>query len=150
MNRFARIALLAVAFAGIVFTACTKENTASIVCGREWNPVNQVVADTTSEFELANPMIVQFRYGTGFDFTSLKMSFYEGTSNNKGKEIWKHEAKVSGKADVYTLQGHSKRGGLMTAGELTRYKKAGPILIEVTTDGKLLAAKEITLVKNKP
>ena len=95
-------------------------------------------------------MIVQFRYGTGFDFTSLKMSFYEGTSNNKGKEIWKHEAKVSGKADVYTLQGHSKRGGLMTAAELTRYKKAGPILIEVTTDGKLLASKEIKLVKNKP
>lgn len=150
MNKFAGMSLLAIAFAGIIFSACSKEDSAKIICGREWNPATQVVVDTTSEFELINPMIVQFRYGTGFDFPALKITFYEGTSANKGKEIWKYETKVNEKVAVYTLQGHSKRGGLMTAAELTRHKKPGQILIEVTAGDRLLATKEITLVKNKP
>ena len=77
------------------------------------------------------------------------ITFYEGTAANKGKEIWHYEAKVNEKVSVYTLQGHSKRGGLMTASELTRHHKPGSIYIEATTGDRLLAAKEITLIKNK-
>ena len=135
-----KLILLAVVAFGALLAACSTEE-AKIVCGREWNPANQVVVDTTSEFELINPMIVQFRYGTGFDFPALKITFYEGTEKSKGKEI----EKVS----VYTRQGHSKRGGLMTAAELTRHKAPGSILIEATAGDRLLAFKEVTLVKNK-
>ena len=148
MKNLAKIAIMALLAAGCVLTACSTEE-AKIVCGREWNPAMQLVADTTSEFELINPMIVQFRYGTGFDFPTLKVSFYEGTKANRGREIWNYETKVSEKVSVYTLQGHSKRGGLMTAAELTRHKTPGPIYIEATTGSRVLASKEITLVKNK-
>lgn len=143
-----KLILLAVVAFGVLLAACSTEE-AKIVCGREWNPANQVVVDTTSEFELINPMIVQFRYGTGFDFPTLKITFYEGTEKAKGKEIWKYETKVNEKVSVYTLQGHSKRGGLMTASELTRRHAPGQIVIEATTGERLLAVKEITLIKNK-
>ena len=53
------------------------------------------------------------------------------------------------KVSVYTLQGHSKRGGLMTAAELTRHRAPGAILIEATAGDRLLAFKEINLIKNK-
>ena len=148
MKKLARIAMLAVVAFGGLFTACSTEDP-HIVCGREWNPAMQLVADTTSEFELINPMIVQFRYGTGFDFPTLKITFYEGTEKAKGKEIWHYETKVNEKVSVYTLQGHSKRGGLMTASELTRHHTPGQVVIEATTDDRLLAVKELTLIKNK-
>lgn len=145
MSKVLALAIFAVAF---VFVGCSTEE-AKVVCGREWNPATQMVSDTTSEFEMINPMIVQFRYGTGFDFPALKFAFYEGTAANKGREIWKYETRVSDKVSVYTLQGKSKRGGLMSARELTRLKSPGQVYIEVTAGDRLLASKEITLVKNK-
>lgn len=148
MNRLSKLAFFLVIAMGAFFSSCSTEDP-HIVCGREWNPALQLVADTTSEFELINPMIVQFRYGTGFDFPTIKIAFYEGTAANKGKEIWKYETKVNEKVSVYTLQGHSKRGGLMTAAEMTRHHAPGQIVIEATTGDRLLAVKEITLIKNK-
>ena len=38
----------------------------------------------------------------------------------------------------------------MTAAELTRHRAPGPIVIEATSGDRLLAVKEIMLVKNKP
>ena len=70
--------LLFVAF-GLLFSACSTEEP-SVVCGREWNPGTQVVADTASEFALNDPLIVQFRYGKNFDFTSLARVSRSGTA----------------------------------------------------------------------
>jgi len=147
MKKFKVLAFLAIAACAAIMGCSTEEP--NIVCGRDWNPGSQVVADTTSELDLADQMIVQFRYGKGFDFSNLKIAFYEGSAANKGAEIWKHEVKVSEKMNSYTLQGKSKHGGLMTARELTRQKKPGSVVIEVSTDGRVLATKELTLVKNK-
>ena len=94
-------------------------------------------------------MIVQFRYGKNFDFAKLKTAFYEGTLANKGAEIWNHEVAVSEKMGVYTLQGKSRHGGLMTARELCRKKEPGPVVIEVSGDGKVLMSKQILLTKNR-
>lgn len=118
-----------------------------IVCGREWNPGSQIVADTGSAFGMKDQLIVQFRYGTGFDFNSLKVTFYEGTLESKGTEIWSHEARVSDKMSSYTLQGRTRHSNYMTAREMTRHKEPGPIVIEVSTEGRVLASKQITLVK---
>lgn len=145
--KFLKTALVALGF-GLAFVACSTEEP-SISCGRDWNAGSKVVADTTSEFDLADQMIVQFKYGRNFDFTTLTTSFYEGTLASKGKEIWSHEVAVTEKMDSYTLQGKSKHGGLMTARELSRQKQPGSIVVEFSTAGKVLAQKEITLVKNK-
>lgn len=131
-----------------LLAGCSVEEMA-IVCGREWNPASEVVADTTNEFEMKDPMIVQFRYGKNFDFSKLRIAFYEGTKAQKGPEIWNHEVAVSDKMGVYTLQGKSRRGGLMTARELSRHKEPGPIVIEIRGDARILATKEITLIKNR-
>lgn len=131
-----------------LLSACNEPNPL-VVCGREWNPGSQIVADTASEFDLKDQLIVQLRYGTGFDFDALKITFFEGTLANKGAEIWSHEARVSDKMNSYTLQGKSKHSGYMTAREMTRHKTPGTVVIEFSTNGKLLASKEITLVKNK-
>ena len=131
-----------------LLSACSIEETA-IVCGREWNPNLEVVADTASEFEMNDPMIVQFRYGKNFDFPKLKTTFYVGTLSNKGEKIWDHEVAVSEKMGVYTLQGKSRHGGLMTARELCRQKEPGPVVIEFSALGRVLATKEINLIKNR-
>lgn len=136
-----------VALCGFI-AGCMSEEP-SISCGRDWNPTARVVVDTTSEFDLADQMIVQFKYGRNFDFTKLKTAFYEGTLANKGKEIWSHEVGVTEKMDSYTLQGKSKHGGLMTARELSRQKQPGSVVVEFSADGRVIAQKEITLVKNR-
>ena len=142
-----KIALMLLGFAALL-TGCNVEETA-IICGREWNPNLEVVADTASEFELKDQLIVQFRYGKNFDFAKLKTAFYEGTLTNRGEEIWNHEVAVSEKMGVYTLQGKSRHGGLMTARELCRKKEPGPVVIEVSGDGKVLLSKQILLTKNR-
>ena len=142
-----KIALMLLGFAALL-TGCNVEETA-IICGREWNPNLEVVADTASEFELKDQLIVQFRYGKNFDFAKLKTAFYEGTLTNSGEEIWNHEVAVSEKMSVYTLQGKYRHGGLMTARELCRKKEPGPVVIEVSGDGKVLMSKQILLTKNR-
>lgn len=136
-----------VALCGFIAGCTSQEPTIS--CGRDWNSASRVVADTTSEFDLADQMIVQLKYGRNFDFTKLKTSFFEGTLASKGKEIWSHEISVTEKMDSYTLQGKSKHGGLMTARELSRQKQPGSVVVEFSTDGRIIAQKEITLVKNR-
>ena len=132
-----------------LFAGCSVEDTA-IVCGREWNPALDVVADTMSEFEMRDPLIVQFRYGKSFDFSMLKTTFYEGTIAHKGEKIWDHEVAVSEKMGVYTLQGKSRHhSGVMNARELCRKKEPGPVVIEVSGDGKVLLSKQILLTKNR-
>ena len=56
---------------------------------------------------------------------------------------------VNEKQGVYTLQGKSRHGGLMTARELCRKKEPGPVVIEVRGDGKVLMTKQILLIKNR-
>lgn len=138
--------ILVAAFA--LLAGCSSEEP-SIVCGRDWNAGAMVVADTTSEFDLADQMVVQFKYGKSFDFKILKVTFYEGSAASKGKEIWSHETHVSEKADKYTLQGKSKHGGMMLAREMCKQRKPGTILIEFSADGKVLASKDINLVKTR-
>lgn len=142
MKKFVFAACAAVAMT--VFSACSVEDP-TIIAGREWNPSSQSVADTTSSFKMNEQMVVQFRYGKNFDFGKLKTTFYEGSAEQKGKEIWSHEIPVSPKVGVYTLQGKSKMGGLMNAKELTRLKSAGSVLVEFSADGKVLATKNITV-----
>jgi len=140
--------LFVFAIVALLFTACSVEEP-SVICGKEWNPGTQVVADTASEFALNDPLLVQFRYGKNFDFTKLTIAFYEGTLANKGKKIWDREVAVNEKLGSYTLQGKSKSGGHMTVRELTRQKQPGSVVVEFSTEGRVLAAKELTLTKNK-
>lgn len=137
---FAAVALM-------MLSACDAGGEAAVVCGREWNPGANSVADTTSEFGMGDPMLVQLRYGKNFDFTSLKVAFYDGTLAAKGKELWSHEVKVTTKMGEYTLQGKSKQGGLMSAREITRMKKPGTIVVEFSTGDRIIASKEVTLVQ---
>lgn len=141
---FVAAALLACA----LFTGCSSEEP-SIVCGRDWNDGAKVVADTTSEFDLADQMVVQFKYGKNFDFKTLKVAFYEGSAANKGAEIWSRETAVSEKADKYTLQGKSKHGGMMLAREMCKKRQPSSILIEFSAEGKVLASEDINLVKTR-
>ena len=147
MRKTSRHAILAILLAvGSMLVGCRTEDPV-VVCGREWNPALQIVADTSTEFNMGDPLYIQFRYGTGFDFNSLRITFYEGTLEKKGGEIWNHEARVSDKMSSYTLQGRTKHSEFMTARELTRHKEPGPVVIEISAEGKVLAAKQITLVK---
>ena len=147
MRKTAKLAILAILMVvGSLWTGCRTEDPI-IVCGREWNPALQIVADTATEFGMGEPLYIQFRYGTGFDFNSLRITFYEGTLANKGGEIWNHEARVTDKMSSYTLQGRTKHSEFMSARELTRHKEPGTVVIEISTDGRVLASKQITLVK---
>lgn len=148
MKKIKILAVLAVLALTSFLTGCVSGEPV-IICGREWNPGSQVVADTSSTFDLTDQLIVQFRYGSGFDFESLDIAFFEGSLENKGKQIWSHSAHVTDKMNSYTLQGRTKHGQYLTARDMTRQKHAGTIVVEVSTGGKLLAAKQLSLTTNK-
>ena len=148
--KFSKMLWMACSFAALmVFSGCQTNAPAGIVCGREWNPGAQTVADTTSTFDLKDPLIIQYNYGKGFDFTELTISFYAGTIEKKINKIWSYSAAVNPKLASYTMQGKSKNGDLMTARELTRHKNPGSVVVEFSNGEQVLMAKEITLVKNK-
>lgn len=138
---------LGMAFALSVFSACTTEEP-SVVAGRDWNAGAQVVADTTSQFKLEDPMMLQFNYGKKFDFTKLKITFFEGTLANKGKELWNREVAVTTKMDSYTLKATDKKGFAMSARDLTRLKGPGSVVVEFGAEGRSIVSKEITLVSS--
>ena len=137
--------MLATLALGALFAGCSKPEPV-IACGREWNPAMNIVADTGDVFRMADELIVQVRYGTGFDFNELKIAFYEGTLQNKGAQIWEHKARVTSRLDSYTLEGRSRRGGYATAREMTKLKAPGTVVIEVSSENGLIATKQLTIV----
>lgn len=119
----------------------------AVIVGRGLDFQTQTIIDTTSQIRLDEPVFLQCKYGGKFDFAKLKISFYKGTLANKGKELWSHEVAVSNKADSYTLQAKAKHGGYISARELMHIKTPGPIVVEFSGEGKVIASKEISLVE---
>lgn len=146
--KFSTLFACAAFFCAAIFSGCAAED-AGVVCGREWNPSRQVVADTASEFALNDQLIVQFRYGKNFDFDKLTTTVYRGTLAKRGEKIWDREVGVTEKMGAYTLVGRASRGGYMNARELARVHETGPVVFEFSANGKVLAAKEINLVQNR-
>ena len=145
MKKTQKVMMLATLALGALFAGCSKPEPV-IACGREWNPAMNIVADTGDVFRMADELIVQVRYGTGFDFNELKIAFYEGTLQNKGAQIWEHKARVTSRLDSYTLEGRSRRGGYATAREMTKLKAPGTVVIEVSSENGLIATKQLTIV----
>ena len=145
MKKTPKAMMLATLAMGAMFAGCSKPEPV-IACGREWNPAMNIVADTGSVFRMADELIVQVRYGTGFDFNELKIAFYEGSLQNKGAQIWEHKARVTSRLDSYTLEGRSRRGGYATAREMTKLKAPGTVVIEVSSENGLIATKQLTIV----
>lgn len=145
MKKTKKVMMLATLALGAMFAGCSKPDPV-IACGREWNPAVNIVADTGSVFRMADELIVQVRYGTGFDFNELKIAFYEGTLQNKGPQIWEHKARVTSRLDSYTLEGRSRRGGYATAREMTKLKAPGTVVIEVSSENGLIATKQLSIV----
>lgn len=148
MKTRSKVLLISAMALGTSFSGC-KTSDPVIVCGREWNPGSRAVADTTSTFDLFDPLIVDFRYGTGFDFEYLTIRFYEGTLANRGKEVWSHRVHVNDKMSTYTLQGKARGGGLVTAHEMTKQKGPGSVVIEASSEKGVIVSKELTLIRNK-
>ena len=145
MKKTQKVVMLATLALGALFAGCSKPEPV-IACGREWNPAVNIVADTGSVFRMADELIVQVRYGTGFDFNELRIAFYEGTLQNKGPQIWEHKARVNSRLDSYTLEGRSRRGGYATAREMTKLKAEGTVVIEVSSEKGLIATKQLSIV----
>ena len=145
MNKKQKVVMSAALALGALFAGCSSPDPI-IACGREWNPAQGYVADTGSVFRMSDELIIQVRYGTGFDFNKLKIAFYEGTLEHKGAEIWKHEARVTDKLDAYTLEGRSRRGGYATAREMTKLKAPGTVVVEVSSERGLIAEKQLSIV----
>ena len=104
------------------------------------------VADTGSVFRMADELIIQLRYGTGFDFNTLKFAFYEGSLTNKGEKLWEHDFRVTNKMEAFTLEARSRRGGYATAREMTKLKAPGTVVVEVSSERGLIAAKQLSIV----
>ena len=137
--------MLATLALGGLFSGCSKSEPI-IACGREWNPAVGYVADTGSVFRMADELIIQLRYGTGFDFNTLKFAFYEGSLTNKGEKLWEHDFRVTNKMEAFTLEARSRRGGYATAREMTKLKAPGTVVVEVSSERGLIAAKQLSIV----
>lgn len=131
----------------LLLTSCMESAEPMIVVGREWNQAVERVADTSSIFALNDPIVFQLQYGKNFDFDEIEYIVYEGTIENRGPEKWRREAKVSSRLGSYAVKGKSSAGGLMTARELFRVRKAGFITLEFKSQDSVIAVKEIEVVK---
>ena len=140
-----KVMMLATLALGAMFAGCSKSEPV-IACGREWNPAVGYVADTGSVFRMADELIIQLRYGTGFDFNTLKFAFYEGTLTNKGAQLWERDFRVTDKMEAFTLEARSRRGGYATAREMTKLKAPGTVVVEVSSEKGLIAAKQLSIV----
>ena len=145
MKKTQKVVMLATLALGALFAGCSKSEPV-IACGREWNPAVGYVADTGSVFRMADELIIQLRYGTGFDFNTLKFAFYEGTLAKKGEKLWEHDFHVSDKLDAFTLEARSRRGGYATAREMTKLKAPGTVVVEVSSEKGLIASKQLSIV----
>ena len=137
MNKKQKVVMLATLALGGLFAGCSKSEPI-IACGREWNPAVGYVADTGSVFRMADELIIQLRYGTGFDFNTLKFAFYE--------ELWEHDFRVTNKMEAFTLEARSRRGGYATAREMTKLKAPGTVVVEVSSERGLIAEKQLSIV----
>ena len=145
MNKEQKVVMFATLALGALFTGCSSPDPV-IACGREWNPAVGYVADTGSVFKMADELIIQLRYGTGFDFNTLKFAFYEGTLGNKGSQLWERDFHVSSKMEAFTLEARSRRGGYATAREMTKLKAPGTVVLEISSERGLIASKQLTIV----
>ena len=145
MNKKQKVVMLATLALGGLFAGCSKSEPI-IACGREWNPAVGYVADTGSVFRMADELIIQLRYGTGFDFNTLKFAFYEGSLTNKGEKLWEHDFRVTNKMESFTLEARSRRGVYATAREMTKLKAPGTVVVEVSSERGLIAAKQLSIV----
>ncbi len=145
MKKTKKVVMLAALSMGALFAGCSSPDPV-IACGREWNPAVGYVADTGSVFRMADELIIQLRYGTGFDFNTLKFAFYEGTLAHKGEQLWEHDFRVTDKMEAFTLEARSRRGGYATAREMTKLKAPGTVVVEVSSEKGLIAAKQLTIV----
>ena len=143
MKKTKKVAMLAALSMGALFAGCSSPDPV-IACGREWNPAVGYVADTGSVFRMADELIIQLRYGTGFD--TLTFAFYEGTLARKGEQLWEHDFRVTDKMEAFTLEARSRRGGYATAREMTKLKAPGTVVVEVSSEKGLIAAKQLTIV----
>ncbi len=145
MKKTQKVVIFTALALGALFTGCSKSEPV-IACGREWNPAVGYVADTGSVFRMADELIIQLRYGTGFDFNTLKFAFYEGTLANKGAQLWERDFHVSNKMEAFTLEARSRRGGYATAREMTKLKAPGTVVVEISSEKGLIAAKQLSIV----
>ena len=145
MNKKQKVVMLATLALGGLFAGCSKSEPI-IACGREWNQAVGYVADTGSVFRMADELIIQLRYGTGFDFNTLKFAFYEGSLTNKGEKLWEHDFRVTNKMEAFTLEARSRRGGYATAREMTKLKAPGTVVVEVSSERGLIAEKQLSIV----
>jgi len=138
-----------IACAAFLLVACGQTETPNVVCGSDWIKNHAAVVDTGSVFRISDPLVIQFRYGKAFDFGELEWNVYKGTFTQKNPApVLSRTARVSDKEGSYTIQGVSLRGGLMTAGELLRSTDPGDYVIEFSVSGKVIAAKEMKLIRN--
>lgn len=136
-----KILLACLALALLV--ACS-EKEPKIIAGHEWNPVNQVVADTSSELSSWKPFVVQLDYGKNFDFDSLKCEFFDG----KGKLRFSNVTAVNSKMGSYTVQG-KKNGAQMTAKDFFHSRETQEVTIRFSAGDRVIAERKIQLVDNK-
>lgn len=133
---------LTIIVAGVLLACSEKEP--KIIAGHEWNPVNQVVADTSSELASWKPFVVQLDYGKNFDFDSLKCEFIDA----KGKVRFSKVAAVTSKMGSYTVQG-KKGGAAMTAKDFFHSRETQEVTIRFSASDRVIAERKIQLVADK-
>ena len=130
---------LTIVAAGVLLACSEKEP--KIIAGHEWNPVSQVVADTSSELVSWKPFVVQLDYGKNFDFTTLKVEFID----SKGKVHFSQEKPVSSKMGSYTVQG-KKNGSEMSAKDFFHSRETQEVTIRFSTGDRVIAERHLQLL----
>lgn len=122
---------------------------AHIEFGRDWNPNKEVVLDTSSTFHVNDPIMAQLYNGEAFGVDQVTLTVYQGGLASRGKQVYSRQIKVKASESAVILKGGGGAAQQLTARGLVGASAAGTYTFEFTSQGKVIAAKELQLTRSQ-
>jgi len=125
-----------------IFACEAMETEPKILLGREWNATAKTVADTTSQFKLNDPIIIQMDNGKPFKNLAVEMRIYQGESD---RVLYKHTVQVKNNDSKAILKGPEAKP--LKAREILHSSTPGTYRVAFVDGDSLLLEKKLELVK---
>jgi len=127
----------------LVVLACDPmETEPKILLGREWNATAKTVADTTSQFKLNDPIIIQMDNGKPFKTLEVQLRIYQGESD---RVLFKHTVQVKNNDSKAVLKGPEAKP--LKAREILHSSTPGIYRVAFVDGDSLLLEKKLELIK---
>ncbi len=149
MKNYRRLLSLGFVCASVLSLLACQSEPAHIEFGRDWNPNKEVVLDTSSTFHVNDPILAQLYNGEAFGVDQVTLTVYQGGLASRGNQVYTRQIKVKASESAVILKGGGGAAQQLTARGLVGASAAGTYTFEFTSQGKVIAAKELQLTRSQ-